>query len=135
MDLDYILPFAGIPENGCEIDGLDDRSELAFLMTLVNLLRILGAIKDGVFRHEERTSEHRLVRLSRRGRRGELTVQSTCHSTSPTPASAASNDPYMQLPAPIFLIFLTTSHLSCFLLNAMASTSNGASNVSSPFIH
>ncbi len=28
MDLDYIIPFAGIPENGREIDGLDDRSEV-----------------------------------------------------------------------------------------------------------
>ncbi|KAF6759889.1 fatty acid synthetase alpha subunit [Ephemerocybe angulata] len=45
MDLDYILPFAGIPENGREIDGLDDRSELAHRMMLVNLLRILGAVK------------------------------------------------------------------------------------------
>ncbi len=45
MDLDYIIPFAGIPENGREIDGLDDRSELAHRMMLVNLLRILGAVK------------------------------------------------------------------------------------------
>jgi len=45
MDLDYILPFSSIPENGREIDGLDDRSELAHRMTLVNLLRILGAVK------------------------------------------------------------------------------------------
>jgi len=29
MDLDYIMPFAGISENGREIHGLDDRSELA----------------------------------------------------------------------------------------------------------
>ena len=46
MDLDYILPFAGIPENGREIDGLDDKSELAHRMMLVNLLRILGAIMN-----------------------------------------------------------------------------------------
>ncbi|EKM78079.1 hypothetical protein AGABI1DRAFT_61049 [Agaricus bisporus var. burnettii JB137-S8] len=46
MDLDYILPFAGIPENGREIDGLDDRSELAHRMMLVNLLRILGCVKN-----------------------------------------------------------------------------------------
>ncbi|PPQ94469.1 hypothetical protein CVT25_001102 [Psilocybe cyanescens] len=46
MDLDYILPFAGIPENGREIDGLDDKSELAHRMMLVNLLRILGAVKN-----------------------------------------------------------------------------------------
>ncbi|RDB25744.1 Fatty acid synthase subunit alpha [Hypsizygus marmoreus] len=46
MDLDYIIPFAGIPENGREIDGLDDKSELAHRMMLVNLLRILGAVKN-----------------------------------------------------------------------------------------
>lgn len=46
LDLDYIIPFAGIPENGREIDGLDDRSELAHRMMLVNLLRILGAVKN-----------------------------------------------------------------------------------------
>ncbi|KAF8071859.1 fatty acid synthase [Lyophyllum atratum] len=45
MDLDYIIPFAGIPENGREIDSLDDKSELAHRMMLVNLLRILGAVK------------------------------------------------------------------------------------------
>jgi len=46
MDLDYILPFSGIPENGREINGLDDRSELAHCMMLVNLLHILGAVKN-----------------------------------------------------------------------------------------
>ncbi|TFK75163.1 fatty acid synthase [Pluteus cervinus] len=45
MDLDYIIPFAGVPENGREIDGLDDKSELAHRMMLVNLLRIMGAVK------------------------------------------------------------------------------------------
>ncbi|KAE9401662.1 hypothetical protein BT96DRAFT_991832 [Gymnopus androsaceus JB14] len=28
MDLDFILPFAGIPENSREIDGIDDKSDL-----------------------------------------------------------------------------------------------------------
>ncbi|QRW18188.1 fatty acid synthase subunit beta [Rhizoctonia solani] len=46
MDLDYILPFAAIPENGREIDGIDDRSELAHRVMLVNLLRLLGAVKN-----------------------------------------------------------------------------------------
>ena len=46
MDLDYILPFAGTPENGREIDGLDDKYELAHRMTLINLLRIFGAVKN-----------------------------------------------------------------------------------------
>jgi hypothetical protein len=43
LDLDYI--FAGVPENGREIDGLDDKSELAHRIMLVNLLRVLGAVK------------------------------------------------------------------------------------------
>jgi len=30
MDLDYILPFAALPENGHEIDSLNDKSELAY---------------------------------------------------------------------------------------------------------
>lgn len=46
LDLDYILPFAAVPENGREIDGLDDRSELAHRIMLVNLLRLLGAVKS-----------------------------------------------------------------------------------------
>ena len=42
LDLDYVIPFAAIPENGREIDGLDDRFELGRRIVLVNLL---GAIK------------------------------------------------------------------------------------------
>jgi 3-oxoacyl-ACP reductase-like protein len=45
VDLDYILPFTAVPENGSEIDGLDDKFELARRIMLVNLLRILGAAK------------------------------------------------------------------------------------------
>ncbi|EJT52093.1 fatty-acid synthase complex protein [Trichosporon asahii var. asahii CBS 2479] len=45
VDLDYIVPFAALPENGREIDGLDDRSELAHRLMLTNLLRLLGAVK------------------------------------------------------------------------------------------
>ena len=70
MDLDYILPFAGIPENGREIDGLDDKSELAHRMMLVNLLRILGAVKNKkasrhfVTRPEDSLSHRQTVPLS-----------------------------------------------------------------------
>jgi fatty acid synthase subunit alpha len=46
LDLDYVLPFAAIPENGREIDGLDDKSELAHRIMLVNLLRLLGSVKN-----------------------------------------------------------------------------------------
>jgi len=44
-DLDYVIPFAAIPENGREIDGLDSKSELAHRIMLTNLLRLLGAVK------------------------------------------------------------------------------------------
>jgi fatty acid synthase subunit alpha, fungi type len=44
-DLDFILPFAAISENGREIDGLDSKSELAHRIMLTNLLRLLGAVK------------------------------------------------------------------------------------------
>lgn len=42
----YLSLDAGIPENGQEVDGLDDKSELAHCMMLVNLLRISGAVKN-----------------------------------------------------------------------------------------
>ena len=45
MDLNYILPIATITENGHEIDGLDDKSKLAYCIMLVNLLCILGTVK------------------------------------------------------------------------------------------
>ncbi|KAI8444357.1 hypothetical protein BY996DRAFT_2757113 [Phakopsora pachyrhizi] len=38
MDLYNILPLSAIPENGREIDGLDDRSELADRVMLTNLI-------------------------------------------------------------------------------------------------
>ncbi|KAI9820361.1 MAG: 3-oxoacyl-[acyl-carrier-protein] synthase [Pycnora praestabilis] len=44
-DLDYVVPFAAIPENGREIDSIDSKSELAHRIMLTNLLRLLGTIK------------------------------------------------------------------------------------------
>ena len=44
-DLDFVVPFAAIPENGREIDSLDSKSELAHRIMLTNVLRLLGAIK------------------------------------------------------------------------------------------
>lgn len=44
-DLDAIIPFAAIPENGSSIDSIDSRSELAHRIMLTNLLRLLGAVK------------------------------------------------------------------------------------------
>ncbi|KAH9820886.1 Fatty acid synthase subunit alpha [Teratosphaeria destructans] len=48
-DLDYIVPFAAIPENGREIDSIDSKSELAHRIMLTNLLRMLGAVKTQKF--------------------------------------------------------------------------------------
>ncbi|KAL3420132.1 Fatty acid synthase subunit alpha 7 [Phlyctema vagabunda] len=44
-DLDFVVPFAAIPENGREISEIDSKSELAHRIMLTNLLRLLGAIK------------------------------------------------------------------------------------------
>lgn len=44
-DLDYIVPFAAISENGRQIDGIDSKSELAHRIMLTNLLRLLGCVK------------------------------------------------------------------------------------------
>lgn len=44
-DLDMIVPFAAISENGREIDSIDSKSELAHRILLTNLLRLLGGIK------------------------------------------------------------------------------------------
>ena len=44
-DLDFILPFAALPEKGHEIDNLDSQSELAHRVMLTNVLRLMGAVK------------------------------------------------------------------------------------------
>ncbi|KAJ2143604.1 fatty acid synthase alpha subunit Lsd1, partial [Coemansia sp. RSA 678] len=44
-DLDFVIPFAAIPEQGREITDIDSRSELAHRIMLTNLLRLLGEIK------------------------------------------------------------------------------------------
>lgn len=43
-DLDYIIPFAAIPESGRELTDIDSVSELAHRIMLTNVLRILGAV-------------------------------------------------------------------------------------------
>ncbi|KAJ1936400.1 beta subunit of fatty acid synthetase, partial [Linderina pennispora] len=45
-DLDYVLPFAAIPEMGCEITDLGSQSELAHRAMLTNVFRLLGEIKQ-----------------------------------------------------------------------------------------
>ncbi|KAJ9132479.1 Fatty acid synthase subunit alpha [Coniochaeta hoffmannii] len=44
-DLDYIVPFAAISEQGRQIDGIDSKSELAHRIMLTNLVRLLGCVK------------------------------------------------------------------------------------------
>lgn len=45
-DLDAVIPFAAIPENGNGLDNIDSKSELAHRIMLTNLLRLLGKIKS-----------------------------------------------------------------------------------------
>ncbi|GAP92991.2 putative fatty acid synthase alpha subunit [Rosellinia necatrix] len=42
LDLDFIVPFAAIPEAGRQLDGLDGHSELAHRAMLVNVERLIG---------------------------------------------------------------------------------------------
>ncbi|RDA86798.1 hypothetical protein CP532_6366 [Ophiocordyceps camponoti-leonardi (nom. inval.)] len=44
-DLDFVVPFAAISENGRQIDTIDSRSELAHRIMLTNLVRLLGCVK------------------------------------------------------------------------------------------
>ena len=45
-DLDFIIPFAAISENGRQVDSIDSRSELAHRIMLTNLIRLLGCVKS-----------------------------------------------------------------------------------------
>src|SRR5258707_5306728 len=45
LDVNYVITFATIPGNGREIDGLNDKHELAHHIMLVNLLHLLGVIE------------------------------------------------------------------------------------------
>nr|KMM68813.1 fatty acid synthase subunit alpha reductase [Coccidioides posadasii RMSCC 3488] len=44
-DLDIIVPFAAISENGREIDSIDSKSELAHRLMLTNIYRLIGSVK------------------------------------------------------------------------------------------
>ncbi|ETN41092.1 uncharacterized protein HMPREF1541_03027 [Cyphellophora europaea CBS 101466] len=46
MDLDYIIPFAAISENGRNLNNIDSRSELAHRVMLTNTMRLLGEVKQ-----------------------------------------------------------------------------------------
>ncbi|KAJ2078565.1 fatty acid synthase alpha subunit Lsd1 [Coemansia sp. RSA 988] len=43
--LDYVVPFAAISEQGCDVAQLGSRSELAARIMLTNVLRLIGEIK------------------------------------------------------------------------------------------
>ncbi|KAB8339216.1 hypothetical protein FH972_022150 [Carpinus fangiana] len=60
-DLDFIVPFAAIPENGREIDNIDSKSELAHRIMLTNLLRMLGAVKAQKAEHGFETRPAQVV--------------------------------------------------------------------------
>ncbi|KAM3582650.1 fatty acid synthase alpha subunit Lsd1 [Umbelopsis sp. WA50703] len=45
-DLDFVIPFAALSENGRQIDNLDSKSEFAHRMMLTNLIRLLGNVKS-----------------------------------------------------------------------------------------
>ncbi|OLY80881.1 Fatty acid synthase subunit alpha [Smittium mucronatum] len=46
MDLDAIIPFAAIPEQGIEISDIGSRSELAHRAMMTNILRLIGEVKN-----------------------------------------------------------------------------------------
>jgi len=60
-DLDYVVPFAAISENGREISDLDSKSELAHRIMLTNLLRLLGMVKTCKQRHGYETRPAQVI--------------------------------------------------------------------------
>ncbi|CAD6648543.1 HN1_G0022040.mRNA.1.CDS.1 [Saccharomyces cerevisiae] len=44
-DLDAIIPFAAIPEQGIELEHIDSKSEFAHRIMLTNILRMMGCVK------------------------------------------------------------------------------------------
>lgn len=60
-DLDYVVPFAAISENGRQISDLDSKSELAHRIMLTNLLRLMGMVKTLKARHGIETRPAQVV--------------------------------------------------------------------------
>ncbi|KAI1171721.1 hypothetical protein F4777DRAFT_593474 [Nemania sp. FL0916] len=46
LDLDFVIPFAAISENGRQLNSIDDHSELAHRAMLINVERLLGSISQ-----------------------------------------------------------------------------------------
>lgn len=64
-DLDFVIPFAAIPEGGMEIDGIESKSELAHRLMLTNLIRLLGLVKSHkVEKHAETRPAQVLLPMS-----------------------------------------------------------------------
>jgi fatty acid synthase subunit alpha, fungi type len=45
-DLDYVIPFAAISENGRDVTDIDARSELAHRVMLTNTIRLIGSVAN-----------------------------------------------------------------------------------------
>ena len=64
LDVNYVITCATIPGNGREIDGLNDKPELAHRIVLVNLLRLLGVIKTKMASRQIITRPPRIIDAS-----------------------------------------------------------------------
>jgi fatty acid synthase subunit alpha len=60
-DLDYIVPFAAISEQGRQVDGIDSKSELAHRVMLTNLIRLLGNVKTQKAAHGYETRPAQVI--------------------------------------------------------------------------
>jgi len=46
LDIDFVIPFAALPERGRDISRIDSESELAHRAMLTNVIRLLGKVRD-----------------------------------------------------------------------------------------
>ena len=46
LDLDFVVPFAAISENGRDIASIDSRSELSHRIMATNVVRLIGHVKE-----------------------------------------------------------------------------------------
>ncbi|PNP40924.1 hypothetical protein TGAMA5MH_06790 [Trichoderma gamsii] len=60
-DLDLVVPFAAVSENGRQIDNIDSKSELAHRIMLTNLLRLLGCIKTEKSKRDIKTRPAQVI--------------------------------------------------------------------------
>jgi fatty acid synthase subunit alpha len=60
-DLDLVVPFAAVSENGRQIDNIDSKSELAHRIMLTNLLRLLGCIKTEKAKRDVKTRPAQVI--------------------------------------------------------------------------